>query len=539
MASKGTSTVKSDRARSPELKTKLAETAFNRGSGNGRLKVLVFWAGAVLMGLEIAGSRVLAPHFGNSIFVWGSLITVFLAALSVGYFVGGHLADKHPSRLLLSAICAAVSVWIVALSYFGFPFCQSLVEQGFGEKSGPLLASLVLFLPPSVGMGVVSPFAIRLMTESIGSVGKTSGSLYALSTMGSIAGTMITTFGLIPLVGVSVILRGFGVTLLLASLLVLPNLKKAGVITGISLAIIAAVVLSSSIGAGGTLGLHERLVAEFGTPYHNIAVIDDTKNHVRQLKFDRFCESWIALAPPYPSNGYTNYFNLAFLANPNIQHALFIGAGGGIGPRAFHMHRPEMQIDVVDIDAKVLETAKNYFFLEDDPKIRLFAKDGRLFVRNSPDRYDCILLDAFTIGGRIPFHLTTQEFIKLCSDKMTDDGVFVMNINSALRGPLSKIFGSVDRTLSQVFPQVYVFAMAEYEGQSSEQSMNVLFVATKSRDRISPEQWAQRAEAYHSSSYVNQDRVRAMIENLVVDVPDVSTAPIFTDDYAPIETMPF
>jgi len=115
----------------------------------------------------------------------------------------------------------------------------------------------------------------------------------------------------------------------------------------------------------------------------------------------------------------------------------------------------------------------------------------------------------------------------------------VMNINSALRGPLSKIFGSVDRTLSQVFPQVYVFAMAEYEGQSSEQSMNILFVATKSRDRISPEQWAQRAEAYHSSSYVNQNRVRAMIESLVVDVPDVSTAPIFTDDYAPIETMPF
>src|SRR5262249_24920761 len=123
MASKGTSTVKSDRTRSPELIAKQTEISANRGSGNGRLKVLVFWAGAVLMGLEIAGSRVLAPHFGNSIFVWGSLITVFLAALSVGYFVGGHLADKHPSHLLLSAICAAVSVWIVALSYFGSPFC--------------------------------------------------------------------------------------------------------------------------------------------------------------------------------------------------------------------------------------------------------------------------------------------------------------------------------------------------------------------------------------------------------------------------------
>ena len=537
MATKGTSIAKPERKGAAEAKPKHAEST-DKGAGNGRLKVLVFWAGAVLMGLEIAGSRVLAPHFGNSIFVWGSLITVFLAALSVGYFVGGLLADKHPSRLLLSAICIAVSVWILALSFFGPPFCQSLVEQGFGEKTGPLLASLVLFLPPSVGMGVVSPFAIRLTAESIGSVGKTSGSLYALSTLGSIAGTMLTTFGLIPLVGVSIILRGLGVTLLLASLLILPTLKKAGVMTGISLAMIA-VVFGSSIGAGATLGLHERMVAEFGTPYHNIAVIDDVKSHIRQLKFDRFCESYISLEPPYVSNGYTNYFNLAFLVNPNIEHALFIGAGGGIGPRAFHMHQPVMQIDVVDIDAKVLETAQKYFFLEASPKIKLIAKDGRLFVRNSPAQYDCILLDAFTIGGRIPFHLTTQEFIRLCSDKLTEDGVFVMNINSALTGPLSRIFRSVDRTLSQVFPQVYVFAMPEYEGQSLEQSMNIIFVATKKHDRISPEEWAKRADAYRSASYVNQERMCAMIANLVVDMPDVSTAPIFTDDYAPIETMPF
>jgi spermidine synthase len=539
MAPKGTSTAKPERNRAPDSKPRRTESSANLTAGNGRLKVLVFWAGAVLMGLEIAGSRVLAPHFGNSIFVWGSLITVFLAALSVGYFVGGLLADKHPSRMLLGAICAAVAVWIVALSYFGYPFCQSLVENGLGEKTGPLLASLVLFLPPSVGMGVVSPFAIRLMTESIGSVGKTSGFLYALSTLGSIAGTMITTFGLIPLVGVSVILRGLGITLLLASLLVLPSLKKAGVMSGISALIVALVVLSGTVGAGSTRNLYERVVTEFGTPYHNIAVIDDLRNHNRQLRFDRYCESYIDLSPPYGSTGYTNYFNLAFLVNPNIDHALFIGAGGGIGPRAFRLHRPEMQIDVVDIDAKVLETAQKYFHLEDDPKTRLIAKDGRLFVRMATDHYDCILLDAFTIGGRIPFHLTTQEFLTLCRERLTDDGVFVMNINSALVGPMSKIFRSVDRTLSQVFPQVYVFAMPEFDGQGLDKSMNIIFVATKKNERISPEQWAQRAAAYRSPSYVSQDRLRAMVEHLVVDVPDVSTAPIFTDDYAPIETMPF
>src|SRR5687767_14493639 len=129
------------------------------------LKLLVFGAGAVLMGLEIAGSRVLAPYFGNSVFVWGSLIAIFLLAISVGNYLGGWLADLHPSRLALSGITIGVSLWIFALAIFAQGFCLLLVQAGFGEQSGPLVASMVLFLAPSIGMGMVSPFAIRLATS--------------------------------------------------------------------------------------------------------------------------------------------------------------------------------------------------------------------------------------------------------------------------------------------------------------------------------------------------------------------------------------
>jgi hypothetical protein len=162
------------------------------------LKLLVFVAGAVLMGLEIVGSRILAPYFGNSVFVWGSLISLFLIALSAGYYIGGAVSDSRPSQSLLNAIVIAVAAFMFLIAVVAAPVCDATLRAGFNEKSGPFLAATVLFLLPSVGMGMVSPFAIRLATHTVASVGKTAGTLYALSTLGSIAGTVLTTFVFIP-----------------------------------------------------------------------------------------------------------------------------------------------------------------------------------------------------------------------------------------------------------------------------------------------------------------------------------------------------
>lgn len=183
----------------------------------------MFVAGAVLMGLEIAGSRVLAPHFGNSVFVWGSLISVFLIALAAGYYVGGRLADRQPSMRLLGVVLIAAAIWIFGLSSMGHVVCEAVSNGGFGLVTGPLVAAAILFLPPSVALGIASPFAVRIAATSLGSVGQTAGTLYALSTVGSIVGTLVTTFGLIPLIGVTAILRSLGAALLLVSLVALPG----------------------------------------------------------------------------------------------------------------------------------------------------------------------------------------------------------------------------------------------------------------------------------------------------------------------------
>jgi spermidine synthase len=510
---------------------------FSQSAG---LKVLVFTAGAVLMGLEIAGSRVLTPHFGNSVFVWGSLISVFLIALSVGYYLGGKLADRRPSQRLLNSICVAVSAWIFLLAAIGHPVCEGLFQAGLGEQSGPLLASAVLFLPPSVALGMVSPFSIRIAATGISSLGQVSGTLYALSTAGSIVGTLLTTFVLIPLIGVTAILRILGLAMLLISVITLPIAKGSwgGAALPLALTILVGGLFLSGQDSIGLLPA-ETIVRDEETPYHRILVIDNSQYGIRQLRFDRQVESGIFLREPYPtSEKYTQYFQLAFLARPRMNRVLFIGAGGGIGPRAFAAHDPKLEIDVVDIDQRVLEVAKEFFFLRESPSMKLFAQDGRMFLRQSAAEYDCIVLDAFTIGGRIPFHLVTREFLELCRDRLAPDGIFLMNMGSALNGPRGRIFRSMHRTADSVFRNIYVFA-EDSRLAGTLLSTNSILIGSRDPQRIAEERWIARAEGFQSAGNIGAPEMKKMVSDFIASAEPDETAPVFTDDYAPIETMAF
>jgi len=502
----------------------------------GGLYLLVFISGAILMGLEITGSRVLAPYWGNSVYVWGSLISIFLTAICAGNFLGGMLADRFPRRALPCAIAALVAIWILGIAIVGREVCQTFSERGAGDQSGPLLASVALFLAPSIGMGMISPLAIRLAAQSVASLGKTSGTLYALSTFGSIAGTLITTFALIPAIGVSAILKGLGIALLATAILTTPwaQLKRHAVATVI-IALVASVWVLAEESVGGRLATGEKLVVEVSSPYQQISVVDNPRRGSRDLRFDQYIESSIELRPPHASlAGYTDYFHLAMLVDRPIERALFIGAGGGAGPRSFQMHHPRMDIDVVDIDQRVLELAQSHFFLEPGERMRLHAEDGRTFLRDANTKYDCIVLDAFTIGGRIPFHLVTREFFELCREHMTPGGVFLININSAVDGGDAKIFHALYRTLSEVFPAVAGFA-EQYQRLAGNHSRNIVLMAGSEL----PRDWQRRAEAYESASYVGRPRMLEMAADHVTSLPDMSGAPVMTDDYAPIETMPF
>ena len=178
------------------------------------IKFVIFICGAIVMSFEILGSRVLAPNFGSSVFVWGSLISVFLAGLSAGYYLGGRLADINPSSRKLSLIIIAPGLLLLTFPLYSAPVSDWIFMQDLGVRMSPLLASSALFLIPSVFLGIVSPYTAKLMICSLHTSGKTIGMLYALSTFGSIIGTLITSFYLIALAGVNALIMGQGVLLI-------------------------------------------------------------------------------------------------------------------------------------------------------------------------------------------------------------------------------------------------------------------------------------------------------------------------------------
>ncbi|MBI5849395.1 MAG: fused MFS/spermidine synthase [Nitrospirae bacterium] len=178
------------------------------------IKFVVFMCGAIVMSFEILGSRVLAPNFGSSVFVWGSLISVFLAGLSVGYYLGGRLADINPSSRKLSLILISPGLLLLTFPLYSSLISDWIFMKDLGVRMSPLIASSVLFLIPSVFLGIVSPYSTKLMICSLHTSGKTIGTLYALSTFGSIIGTIITSFYLITLAGVNALIIGQGVLLI-------------------------------------------------------------------------------------------------------------------------------------------------------------------------------------------------------------------------------------------------------------------------------------------------------------------------------------
>ena len=189
--------------------------------------VVVFVCGWVLMAVEMLGGRMLAPYFGSDIYTWGSIISVFLLALSIGYFVGGLLSRRIVALWALMLIVGGAGALIAALPVYYRELAERLWDAG--PRCGPLIASVGLFLPASVLLGMVSPYAIRLSTRTVASVGMKSGALYALSTVGSFSGCLVTAFYLIGEIGLKKILLFHGLLLCAVAALGLglPALCKA------------------------------------------------------------------------------------------------------------------------------------------------------------------------------------------------------------------------------------------------------------------------------------------------------------------------
>ncbi len=491
------------------------------------LELIVFTSGGVLLALEIVASRVLAPVFGNSIYVWGSLIGVFLTALSVGYWVGGGLADRYPSRGAFCALVFLAGLLTVPVPAVAPGLLSALVAADLDSRAGPLVAAFVLFFPASVVMGTISPYAVRLSTRSVATVGGTAGRLYALSTLGSIAGCFAAAFWLISVLGVRDIILALGLVEMALAVVGLVGLRRTQA---------AAVAAFALVGTGAWV---PRLAAPDGpevvyakdTVYHRVTVTEEGR--IRYLKLDNYWQSALDLEDPRRTVfRYADYMHVGMVFQPRPQRVLVIGMGGGTIPKRYLEDYPDVRVDVVDIDPEVVEVAHRFFGVPRGGRLLAFAQDGRRFVQRADRVYDHVLMDAY-LRDTLPFHLATREFFQEVRAKLRPGGVFVANVIGALEGPHSRLFRAVYRTLQEVYPGVYVFPV-DYGPSGWPQALRNI-VVVGSEQRWSPEHVRRRAAEV-------RDRVRVrgfdtVVADLYVRPVETADVPTLTDDFAPTDAL--
>jgi len=491
------------------------------------LLVVAFLSGGVLMALEIVGSRFLAPNFGGSIFVWGSLISVFLAALSVGYYLGGRLADWAPRAWVLGLFLALSGLFVLMLPKYGSEVSDMIALRDFGPRTNPLLACLALFFIPGVLMGITSPYVIRLMTRSVGEVGRTAGTVYAVSTAGSIAGTLGSAFYLLSFWGTNGILYRLGAglvgTAVVAMLAGAASQKKA------ALAAVAVAALAVLAAAQPALA-EERILLERDSAYHRLFVTDE--GQYRYLRADNIWHTRMDIKDPHGRGlPYADYVDLAFLLNPNIKSVLVIGLGGGTIPKRFVRDYPQVKVDAVEIDPDVVKIAAKYFDVHPGPRLRVYTSDGRIFLRRSQAKYDLILLDAY-YADTVPFFLTTREFFEIVKAHLRPGGVFANNLLGQASGPRSKFLRSVYRTMKGTFSQVYGFRVSD----SDPSAYNYEIFAVNSDRAIGIDSIRKRAREMQGTAIKDQyllERVNDYIGSSL----KTSDVPVLTDDYAPVDAL--
>ncbi len=489
----------------------------------GLLQLTVFVVGAVLLGLEIVGSRVLAPYFGGSIFVWGSLISTFMAGLAVGYAVGGRLADRKPRLMIMAVMILIPGLLIAILPVAAPPINRAIASIDLGPRLNPLLATVMLFFLPSVFMGTISPYAIKLAASSLATIGNTAGSMYAISTTGSIAGALFTAFYLIQAIGVRHILLSLGITLVALAIFLISIdhlARRRAEKPLITSSILAALLFGvHAIASAGTL-------YEADSLYHHIIVAEDSG--IRSLRFDRLRQSALDLNDPDRMVfQYTQYLHLANVFHDHPQRMLFIGLGGGSAPRRFQRDYPTLSIDVAELDPEVVNVAKRYFLFAESERLKAQAVDGRIFINKTSQRYDMVFLDAY-YADAIPFHLATREFLRELKQKLTPNGIVVSNIIGNVSGADSKLFRSILKTLDTEFAQTYVFPV---DGVS-----NIIVIATQTKERLGKQEVIRRARSLEEQHKVHFP-LEQFAHTYVLDRIPKDDVPVLTDDYAPVDGL--
>jgi spermidine synthase len=412
-----------------------------------RLGAVAFLVGAAALATEMGASRLIAPYFGSSNIVWANVIGLMLAFLALGYWLGGKAADRHPRPELLGMLLLAAAVLLATVPFAADPLLHAALH-GFASISvavvaGSFFSVLALFALPVTLLGAVAPFAVRLELAVVSEAGRTSGRLYALSTVGSIVGTFVSALVAIPLLGTQRTLLATAVLIAVAATPLVP--RRAAVVASL---LAAAVALPP-----GDVKRTSGVLYETESAYQYVRVVEygDGRRALQLNEGVADQSSW------YPHSVLTGgYWDLFLLLPPLLARPertlLVVGDGGGTIPRAYGRFYPRVRIDGVELDPAVTSAGRRFLGLADNPRLRTVTADGRVYLERSRKRYDAVVLDAYR-QPYIPFQLTTREFFHLVRSRLSPDGVLALNVAAAPRD--RRLSDAIGTTLRSVFPQVW------------------------------------------------------------------------------------
>jgi spermidine synthase len=412
------------------------------------LSALVFGAGTGSLAVEICASRLLAPYYGSSTIVWANLIGLVLLALSLGYWLGGRLADRHPSARLLGGIVIGSAAFVALIPFVTAPILDvaavGLDELSAGAVIGSFFATLFLFSPPVLLLGMVAPFAIRLAIVDVGSAGAIAGRFYALSTAGSLVGTFFSALVGIPAIGT----------------------QRTLLVSAAILAVTGSILLGRrwllfALALGGLLALppgavkaSPNVIYEDESRYQFIQVRE--RNGVRRL----YLNEGIAVHSLWRADAvltggvWDTFLVLPPLLGRPAERLAILGNAGGTTARAFGVFYPQVAIDGVEIDPAVTRAGRRLLGLGDNPRLRTHDADARPFLRRTNERYDLVFVDAYH-QPYVPFYLATREFFSLVRERLEPGGLIALNV-ATVPGD-RRLARDLAGTLATEFPQVWTW----------------------------------------------------------------------------------
>ncbi len=420
------------------------------------LYLIVFMTGASVMVIELLGTRLIAPFYGASLYVWSSLISVTMIALAIGYFTGGHWADRA-QRSGLSLIIALAALFTLIIPWATRPVL--LATDSLGLRGGAFVSALVLFSPSLMFLGMVGPFAIKLATSQLDGVGASSGSVYAVSTLGSVIGTVLLGFFLFPWVGSRQILICLAFVLFALALAVAvferKNFGKNFAVLPCALLMLVGLCLVPVCIAAGKVPPGDRFSvrSEHESLYGYVRVIDQADRNLRILTSDA---SMIGAANINDGANRLTYQDIVALIpaiKPSIKKALLIGQGAGHMAMALR-DKYGIVVDTLEIDPAVAAAANTYFGFQ--PNGKAIIGDARYEIRHLTESYDLIIHDCFT-GGSEPSHLLTVETLQQLKGLLSPQGILALNFVAFGEGEGQQGLASVAKTVGQVFPHQSLF----------------------------------------------------------------------------------